>query len=196
MAATAGCTNGSWRSLPNRLAARESLRPRNGGTHVYRPAFPSARSRSAITSSGCSPPTQSRTMLGGNVGQLAALLALLLVRRDGGDRGHALDAPQIGGPPDPLEPVEHLARGLGAAAHAERKQVPVAVHRLAVQFVVLGVDQPQVAAGQLVQRMVRAARDTARSRRPDAAPGTRPPASCCGSSDRSSTAGSACRSAP
>ena len=42
---------------------------------------------------------------------------------------------------------------LGAALHAERHQVAVAVDRLAVLRVVLGVDQAQVLAGQLVQRM-------------------------------------------
>ena len=156
-------------SVPHRTTYRESptqtaLAPTCCDAHQY---HPHARSRSAITSSGCSPPTQRRTMFGGMWASFAALLALLLVGRDGGDRRHALDAPQVG----------RRARSAGArrtscaassapAADAERHQVAVAVDRLSVELVVLGVDQPHVAAGQLVERMARAARGTARSRPP------------------------------
>ena len=44
--------------------------------------------------------------IGWNASQLAAGLALLLMGRNGRDGCHALDAAQIGGPPDALQPIE------------------------------------------------------------------------------------------
>src|SRR5512136_1104861 len=67
-----------------------------------------------------------------HVGHAPGLLALLLVGRDGRDRGHALDPAEVGGPVDHPEAVKDLAGVLGRAVDAEAHEVAVAIDLLAL----------------------------------------------------------------
>ena len=92
--------------------------------------------------------------IAGNMCELSALLALLLVSGDRRDCRDTFDATQVSCSPDSLQLIEHGARVLVPTRYMETHEVTIAIDRLAVLRVMLGVDKPHITRCEFVQRMI------------------------------------------